>query len=1222
MGAEPDSVESAGAGAAPVWTGDPLFALLDDLRGEGFHIGVGEYLEAQAAAAACHRDGIGHDPRRLRNYLAPVLCTTPEQQQLFYRRFDAWWIDCAGGRQEELPPPPLPPPPLHEGELGEVARRTRPWKWWAASALGVLAVLYLVGWPSPAGPKRSGPPRSAPPIKVPVEPSPAPTVQDGKDSQSGETLDGIMERLAKMEAGRTELPTARPAILNVKVVGPDGRPVPNTMLRVAYAGSELITTLKGHTDTVASASFSPDGRTIVTASRDYTARIWDSSTGKPLRELRQSERVQSASFSPDGLRLVTGDERGTVRVWAAAGEPRVFQGHEGAVNSVDFSPDGSRIVTASKDRTARVWPADGSRAPLIFRGHQDQVNSAAFSPDGLLVVTASNDKTAQVWAADGSGEPVIFTHESAVLNASFSPDGNHIVTVSGESSVRVWDARTGKRLVGLWSGDWLSSDDFTITFLSASFSPDGHHVITASQDDIRLWDASTGLLLNEPLSIGSRSINSASLDPSGTRLVTVPKSSNEPEVWNIANLFSNDLPAPLLTDPRGEIRLVLTSTTGPLALHLSQPDYQSPFPFILPARTTGGTIHAKLVPPTPWHRLFQHQRKIQAALALLPLVLAGPWLAWRVLRRRQLVLERRTTRGEQAVASPSLPEPRHDLYRGVGFARARVEAQRRQRVGAGDLDPDATVEATLRNLGFFTPVYRARLELPVYLVLIDRIGMRDQRALMVDELLDRLQAGGVALVRYDFDRDPRRTSLRFSGGAHRDLEELAGLHPGHRLAIFTEGAGFTDPATGRLAPWTRFFSAWTERVLLTPVPPGHWSRRELDLAAAGFAVLPAGEAGIERLADMFRRAEGAVPRPLEETWSPPYPELLASRPGRFLERYAPEEGEQSALCGELAFYLGPDGYRWLCSLAVYPELDWYFTLYLGLLLRRFDGRKVLDETTLLALTRLPWLRHGSMPDWLRLRLLRDLSENDEKEVRDWMRQFLEQREIPGSRFRLDVARPPEPEERGWRNRLRRWVESKDWRRLIKDWAHREPQEGALRDQIFVSFLLGTKPSRLQVIAPSAWRRLVWEQGMPVLGPRTNSVLLLTVLLAILGFAVGGPPLEWMARQTPAERSTIAAKLDSIRVTLSFSGDSWIAVATDGQPRIEELRVAGESMSFEAEREVCLTIGNPPATQVIVNGYPMKLDSPPGIPIKDLVINADIVKSLAASTAADSSQVGS
>ena len=75
--------------------------------------------------------------------------------------------------------------------------------------------------------------------------------------------------------------------------------------------------------------------------------------------------VNSASFSPDGKRLVTASHDGTARVWDAGtgkpvGEPMT---HRAAVESASFSPDGKRVVTASKDLTARVWDA-GTGKPV------------------------------------------------------------------------------------------------------------------------------------------------------------------------------------------------------------------------------------------------------------------------------------------------------------------------------------------------------------------------------------------------------------------------------------------------------------------------------------------------------------------------------------------------------------------------------------------------------------------------------------------------------------------------------------------------------------------------------------------------------------------------------------------------------------------------------------------------------------------------------------------
>lgn|GEM_PF-6103946 len=1093
MGEGPEPV------TAPAWPEDALFALLGELREEGFPIGVGEYLEAQAAAAACHRDGLGGDPRRLRNYLAPVVCTNPEQQQAFYRHFETWWVEHGAGRSEDLASPPLPPPPLRESELGEVVRKTRPWKWWAAAALGAAALAAGLIWGPdllPLGSPSTRPARVAGRIGATARLAPRPrlptsTPEDGTKGTIYSSR-GLKTTLTH-QLTAIELPAGAP-ILKVRVTDFAGRPLPGTAVSMRGAPDQPLADLGS--GTISSVSVSSDGSRVMTSS-GYTG-IWDTLTAKDIAtDFRFGGTT--AAFSPDGARVTTARED-TAQVWdALTGHSiSILHGHAGTVLAISFSPDGARVLTASEDKTAKVWDAATGAQLATLTGHQGPVLSSSFSPDGRSIVTASGDGTTRIWDA-ATGRPITNLPTGNVLSASFQPDGRSIVTVSN-GTAQVWDLARK-----------VNTKLFTSDASSVSCSQDGSIMATVSANRARLWNPSTGKLLANAIDKFAQ-VGFTALSANGAFLATVG-SDNRVRIWSVAALVRPSTATLQGTsDAKGEISFPLDLSMTPQSLSLAHDGHHSRAGVFVPFSTTGGTLHVRLVPLNFWDRLLEHQDKIQAGLTLLPLVVAGPWLAWRVRRRRQLVLERRATREKRATVSSSLPEPRHELYRGAAFSKAQVEMRRHRRAGPGDFDAEATVEATVRRVGFFTPVFRSRLEVPVYLALIDRSGFRDQRTQMVDLLLDRLQAGGVDFDRYDFDRDPRRAAQRGSFELHRDLEELAGLYPGHRLAVFADGSGFTNPVTGRLAPWVEtLFAAWSEKTLLTPVQVNDWGRRELDLAACGFAVLPANAAGVERLADALQREKDTVQRPLTASWQPPYPDLLAARPGRFLERHAPNEQDLDALKTELAFYLGPDGYRWLRTLAVYPELDWYLTLYLGLLLKRHDGRPVLDEGVLMALTRLPWLRHGSMPDWLRLHLLRDMPADDETAVRDWLRQLLQHRETGGSPFRLDVARPPEPAVRGLLQRLRRWNESRDWRRLLKDLSHAEPSDGPLRDQVFVTFLLGKKPSQLQVRAPSAWQRLAWEQGLRALGPRTGSVAVLMFFLAILGFALGGD-LEYVAHQ--------------------------------------------------------------------------------------------------------------
>jgi WD40 repeat protein len=106
------------------------------------------------------------------------------------------------------------------------------------------------------------------------------------------------------------------------------------------------------------AVFSRDGRRIVTAGRDYTARVWDAGTGEPIASL---------------------------------------EGHDGLVACANFSPDGELVVTASEDGKAMVWDAGSGKLLTVLSGHLSDVRWAEFSPDGTLILTASEDCTARIW---------------------------------------------------------------------------------------------------------------------------------------------------------------------------------------------------------------------------------------------------------------------------------------------------------------------------------------------------------------------------------------------------------------------------------------------------------------------------------------------------------------------------------------------------------------------------------------------------------------------------------------------------------------------------------------------------------------------------------------------------------------------------------------------------------------------------------------------------------
>ena len=220
----------------------------------------------------------------------------------------------------------------------------------------------------------------------------------------------------------------------------------------------------------ASAS-SPPPKTALPASGTQRAGSNSPSARRPLQE-----SGLSAAFSPDGKRIVTASEDSTARVWdAATGQELPYlSGHTSWSTSATYSPDGKFIVTAGGDHTARIWDAATGQELRTLSGHSDWVNSAAFSPDGKFIVTASGDKTARIWDAAAPARNCI--RSAATPPGSTQPPTAQTASSSSlpvlDGTARIWDAATGQELRTL-SGHTRRRS------AQPPYSPDGKFIVTA-----------------------------------------------------------------------------------------------------------------------------------------------------------------------------------------------------------------------------------------------------------------------------------------------------------------------------------------------------------------------------------------------------------------------------------------------------------------------------------------------------------------------------------------------------------------------------------------------------------------------------------------------------------------------------------------------------------------------------------------------------------------------
>ena len=303
------------------------------------------------------------------------------------------------------------------------------------------------------------------------------------------------------------------------------------------ATGRTIATLEGHTGWVNSVAFSLNGTTLASGSGQQV-KLWDVATQTNIATLMHTHSVTSVAFSPDGTMLASGTwggnssaDAGTAWLWDVSTRRHIatLEGHTGGVTSVAFSPNVSTLASGAHDGVIKLWDIATQTNVVTLEGHTGVVYSVAFSSDGTTLASGAADYTTgsydgkiKLWdMATQTNVATLEGHTDIIRSVAFSPDGTTLVSGGGDG-VRVWDVLTQNISI-------LEGHSRNVFF--SSFSPDGKMLAGGVDGMFKLWDVNTG----HPVVAFERhmdEIGSVAFSPDGITLAST--SNNTIKLWDIS----------------------------------------------------------------------------------------------------------------------------------------------------------------------------------------------------------------------------------------------------------------------------------------------------------------------------------------------------------------------------------------------------------------------------------------------------------------------------------------------------------------------------------------------------------------------------------------------------------------------------------------------------------------------------------------------------------------